>query len=284
VPEGFVPGQVLQGLALATVVALMFNLGTLVTLGEIRLAWRSPGLMLRGLFCSVVAVPVVVVAIARALDLPRPAQVGMALMAICPGAPVALRRALGAGAQASFALALQVSLAFLAVVAVPAWIALLDEVYAGTASVSPHQLANQVLVGQMLPLAAGMAARAWFGARVAQFHRLLALMSTLLLVMFVALAMVNAWSPVAGTGLRVAFGIALATACALALGHVLGGPHPANRTALAIACAARNAGLAMIVAIVNDAPPAIKAIVLSYLVVSALVVTPYVAWRARSGG
>lgn len=280
-PEGFVPGEILSGLALATVVALMFHLGSLVTPGEIRAAWRSPGLMLRAMFASVVAVPVLVTAIARGLDLPRAAQVGMVLMAICPGAPVAVRRALGAGADASFAIALQVSLALVAVVTVPAWLAVLDEVYAGTASVAPHQLAGQVFLGQLLPLGLGFAARGLLGPRMEAVQPSLAVVSTLLLGVFVALTMVNAWEPIAGSGPRVAFAIALATAAALALGHGLGGPDPGTRTGLAVGCAARNAGLAMVVAIVNGAPSTIKAIVLSYLVISALVATPYVAWRGR---
>lgn len=281
-PEGFIPGHILSTLALATAVSFMFHLGTQVTPGEIRAAWRAPVLMLRAVLCSAIAVPVVVIAVARGFELPRAAQVGMALMAICPGAPVALRRALGAGGATSFALALQVTLAFLAVVTVPVWLTLLDAVYDGTASISPHQLAGEVIVGQLVPLVLGFAARKLVGTRIQSIQPSLAFLTTLLLFAFVALAAVNAWAPVAGTGGRVVLAFAVATGCALALGHVFGGPDPGTRTALAVACAARNAGLAMIVAIVNDAPPAIKAVVLGYIVVSALVATPYVLWRGRS--
>ena len=73
------------------------------------------------------------------------------------------------------------------------------------------------------------------------------------------------------------------TAGALAVGHLLGGPEPATRTAVAITSAARNPGLALLVAAVNAAPPGIKAAVLAYLVISVLVVVPYVAWRSRVG-
>jgi BASS family bile acid:Na+ symporter len=281
-PEGFIPGQILSGVALATIVTLMFHLGTLVTPGEVRAAWRSPGLMLKALFCSVVAVPVIVVAVARAFELPREVEIGMVLMAICPGAPIALRRALGAGGGASFAIALQVSLAFLAVVAVPAWVAVLDEVYAGSASVTPNQLAGQVLLGQLLPLALGFAARGYLGARIVPLQPSLGFVSTLLLLALLTMAMVNAWQPIAGTGMRVGVAIAVATSCALLLGHLLGGPEPGTRTALAVACAARNAGLAMIVAIVNNGAPSIKATLLGYLAVSALAITPYVLWRTRA--
>jgi BASS family bile acid:Na+ symporter len=281
-PEGFIPGQILSWVALATIVTLMFHLGTLVTPSEVRNAWRSPGLMLKALFCSVVAVPVIVLAVARLSDLPRELEVGMVLMAICPGAPVALRRALGAGGGTSFAIALQVSLALLAVVAVPAWVAVLDALYAGSASIAPHQLAGQVLVGQLAPLVLGFVARGYFGARIAPFQPSLGFVSTLLLLALLVMAMANAWQPIAGTGLRLAIAIAVATSCALLIGHLLGGPEPGTRTALAIACGARNAGLAMIVAIANHASTSIKGAVLGYLAISALTVTPYVLWRGRA--
>ena len=52
--------------------------------------------------------------IARALDLPRAVEIGIMLMAISPGAPVALRRSLDAGGHRSFAPALQIAVAILA--------------------------------------------------------------------------------------------------------------------------------------------------------------------------
>lgn len=76
-------------------------------------------------------------------------------MAISPGAPVALRRSLGAGGHRSFAPALQTAIVTLAVV-VPLYIAGLDGYYAATATVDPGHLARQVLVAQLVPLGLGM--------------------------------------------------------------------------------------------------------------------------------
>jgi predicted cobalt transporter CbtA len=41
---------------------------------------------------------------------------------------------------------------------------------------------------------------------------------------------------------------------AVAIGHLLGGPHPDDRTALAIACATRHIGVAVVVATAVRAP------------------------------
>jgi hypothetical protein len=44
----------------------------------------------------------------------------------------------------------------------------------------------------------------------------------------------------------------------------------------------RNPGLALLVAALNDAPPKVNATVIAYVVVSALTVLGYIAWRRRA--
>ena len=259
-----IPEWLLSAFALATVFAVMFHLGIALAPAGYRAAWRSPWLMLKGVFAGLVAVPVVVIVVARAFELPRSAEVGMVLMAIAPGAPIALRRALDAGGDRSFAPALQVTTSILAVVTMPLSIVALDEVYAGSADVAPRELARQVFLAQLLPLALGMAARRAFGASVAALEPPLAKLATALLICLVALVLLDAWRPVAGAGLRVALAIAVATLCALGAGHMLGGPAPSTRTAFAVSSASRNAGLAMLVASINAASPAIMATILAF--------------------
>ncbi len=95
--------------------------------------------------------------------------------------------------------------------------------------------------------------------------------------------LINGWEGTITAGFRVMAAVALITGAALAVGHLLGGPEPATRTAVAITSAARNPGLALLVAAVNAAPPGVNAAILAYLVVSVLVVVPYVAWCRRAG-
>jgi len=51
---------------------------------------------------------------------------------------------------------------------------------------------------------------------------------------------------------------------------------------MAISSAARNPGLALLVAALNRAPAEIHATILAYLLVSALTVLGYVIWRRRA--
>ena len=134
---GIVPDWLFSIVAVATVFTVMFDIGLAIVPGDFRSLGTHPGLMLKGLFSVLVAVPALAWIVARALDLPRAAEVGIMLMAISPGAPVALRRSLGAGADRSFAPALQIAVAALAVISMPLSIAAFDEYYGGSATVDP---------------------------------------------------------------------------------------------------------------------------------------------------
>lgn len=279
---GVVPEWLLSAVAIATVFTVMFDLGLAIVPGEFRWVFHHPSFLLKGLFSVLVAVPALAWLVARALDLPRPAEVGIMLMAISPGAPVALRRSLGAGGHRSFAPALQIAVAVFAVVSMPLWIAAFDEYYGANATADPRHLARQVFTAQLLPLSLGMLMRRLAAARAAWLEPRLRRVGGVLLVILLVLALINIWQVVVDAGLRVSFAIALATALALLVGHLLGGPDPATRTATAISTAARNPGLALLVATLNSASPAITAAILAYFAVAALTVIPYVVWRKRT--
>jgi bile acid:Na+ symporter, BASS family len=280
--DGPVPGWVLSLVAAGTLSVVMFDLGLAIAPGQFRWVVRHPVQLLRGLFAALIAVPLLALVVTRALDLPRPAEVGIVLMAIAPGAPVALRRAIGAGGHRSFAPALQIAVALLAVVSMPLSIAVLDEYYGAEAVIGPQHLARQVFLAQLLPLALGMATNRLANRGAAWLEPKLRRLGSLLLILLLVLVLIDIWHIVIGAGWRVTLAIVLVTALALAVGHMLGGPEPATRTATAICSAARNPGLALLVATLNAAPPAITAAVLAYVVIAAATIIPYVVWRRRA--
>ena len=69
-----------------------------------------------------------------------------------------------------------------------------------------------------------------------------------LLLLLAVLAIIDIGQVVVNAGPRIVLAIATVTALALAAGHLLGGPDPATRTAVAISSAIRNPGLALLVA------------------------------------
>jgi BASS family bile acid:Na+ symporter len=106
-------------------------------------------------------------------------------------------------------------------------------------------------------------------------------LATFLLLALTALALIAVWKPVQDAGVHAAGAVVLITAGALACGHLLGGPDPATRSVAAILTAARNPGLAMVVATVNHAAPLVIAAILAYLLIAALTMLPYILWRRR---
>jgi BASS family bile acid:Na+ symporter len=281
--SGPIPEPLLMLCVVVTVFTVMFALGLGIVPGQL-LRWtvQRPGLMGRALFSVLIAVPAIALVLTRALELPRAAQIGIVLMSISPGAPVALRRSLGAGGHEAFAPSLQISVVMLAVFSMPLSIAALNHVYAGHASVTPWSVARQVFIAQLLPLGLGIALRhlrvplaEWLQPRVTRI-------GTVMLAAAVVLILIDAWEVTVNAGLRGTAAIVLTTGAALAVGHLLGGPDPATRTSVAIISAARNAGLALLVATLNRAPPEIMATVLAYLLISVLTIVPYVIWRRRA--
>jgi predicted Na+-dependent transporter len=280
--DGLIPERVITLVAAATIFTVMFTLGLGIVLGELRGVARSPGLVVRALFAVLVAVPVLAVVVVRAFDLPRSVQVGIVLMNLSPGAPMALRRSIAAGGHRAFAPALQIMVALLAVVSMPLSIAALGALYAGDATVAPQDVALQVFKAQLVPLGLGMLWRRLAPGMAARVEPRLGRLSGLLLAALLLLVLIDVAPVLAGASWRVVAAIVLVTLLAVGTGHLLGGPTLPTRTAVAICSAARNPGLALLVATQNAASPALVATVLIYLVVSALTLVPYVASSRRS--
>lgn len=218
-----------------------------------------------------------------AVGLPRFAELGIVLMAVSPGAPVALRKSLRSGGHKAFAPGLQISVAILAVLSMPLWIAGLAQYYGASAAIEPGPLAKQVCVAQLVPLGLGMLVRHFAGAGAAWLEAKLSPLGAALLALLGVLAVIEMFPFVLLAGTKVVVAIVLVTLGALAVGQLLGGPQPGTRTAVAITAAARNPGLALLVASLNNAPSPVYAVIVAYLLVSALAVIPYMVWRRRRG-
>lgn len=279
--EGPIPQGLLTVVAAATVFSMMFTLGLDIVLAELRAAFAHPGPLGRALFAVLVVVPVIALGVTRVLGLERWAEIGIVLMAIAPGAPVALRRSIAAGGSHAFAPVLQVSVALLAIVSMPLSIAALNLLYAGHAAISPVQLARQVLLAQLLPLCLGVACRIAVPGFAKRVEPHLARLSGALLLVLAVLVVLDVWLAVVDAGANIALAAGLVTLLALGVGHWVGGPDSGTRSATAISCALRNLGLALLVATVNDAPVEVTRTLLAYFVVSAITVSLYVLWRRR---
>ena len=278
---GFIPWPAFGAIATATVFTVILAIGVAMDARDLRWAVSQPALVLRSLLSVLVIMPILAVVIARTLGLTREAQIGIALMAISPGAPVALRRTLAAGGHRSFAAVLQLIIASLAIVTMPLSVVALNAIHETHGEVAVAIVLKQVLIAQVIPLGLGLAIRRVSPAFADRMEPAVRRLSGVMLGAFAVVVLASIWRLVFGAGLVLAVGVIAITALALLIGHALGGPATETRTAVAISSGLRNPGLALLIATSNQAPSEVNATIFAYLIWAALTVTVYIAARRK---
>ena len=163
-------------------------------------------------------------------------------MVISPGAPVALRRALDAGGNREFAPALHLAIVMLAVITVPASVAILDRIFAADFTVTPFQIGRQVFFARLLPLALGASLRAIRPAIAARLEGPLGRVGSFLLLALGIMVLVDVPPIIAAVGWTPMVAGVTMTVCALAVGAAFAWRDADVRPAAAIATAMRTQG------------------------------------------
>lgn len=261
------------------VVVLVVAVGLGSTAADLTYLWRRPGLMLRSLLAMYVVVPLLALALAAVLDLPPWVDVALLVLAISAGAPLVPRKLRWLDNDA-YVFSLAVTSSLLAIVTVPAWAALVAPLYGTTSQLRPAQLAPIVAKSFLAPLALGMLLRLPLRSTADRLsERILSLGGVALAVCGLVLLVGHGQLLVeAGWGLLVS--LMVIAFSALAVGHIAGGPDPETRTALAVCCATRHVGIAVLVA-ASLSEPRTTVLVAAYIVTSAAVSIPYLVWRRR---
>lgn len=263
------------------VFSVMLSLGLLLTVEHLLATLRRPLVLLAVVFAAVVPLPLMAVATVEWLELRGPVALGILLMSIAPGAPVALRRAIEAGSPPHFAPTLHLAIVGTAVFSVPACVWVLDRFYDAHFEVSPRDVGRQVLLAQLLPLAIGAAVRARLPGMALRIEPAMGRLSNLLLLLLALVCLAELGPAIAALGWVPGLAGAMLTLLALACGRAFAGWHAPVWPAGAVATAMRNPGLALLVASVNRAPPAVTAAIFGYALGLALVITAFVARRQR---
>ena len=276
-----IPFQWIGLFATLTVFAVMFAIGLMLGREQFKAALERRVVLAAVVFAVVVPVPALAVLAAKAFGLKGPVAVGIILMSISPGAPVALRRALDAGGNREFVPALHLAIVMLAVLTVPATIVILDWIFAADFTVTPFHIGRQVFFAQLLPLALGAELRAISPVVAAKLEGSLGRMGNLLLLALGIMVLVDMPPIIAAVGWTpMIAGVAL-TVCALAVGAAFAWRDSEVRPAAAIAAAMRNPGLALVIATVNRAPPEVTAAVIGYALGLGVTIVAFLQWCKR---
>ncbi len=265
----------------ASIVGLLLAIGMSSGLRDVTYLWRRPQLLLKSLLAMYVLVPAAAVTMVATLDLPGGTGAALLVLAVCAGAPLLTRKLMKANLDTDFILSLVVTTSLLAVVTVPVSVRWLDRYLSFEAVGDPGPIARLIVLSFLAPLAAGMTVRAVtpkLADRVGDLLLRLAglvLLGCTLVLLFVGRGLLFelGWTSFAA--------FLVFVVVSLAAGHLLGGPTPTGRTSLALACASRHVGLALLIA-ANARSTRPLTYVAGYLVASALVSFPYLAWRRRA--
>ena len=180
-------------LALAVVMA---GLGLHLTLADFRRVLALPKAVAVALAVQVLVLPPVAFALARGFGLPGELAVGLVLLAASPGGVTANLFSHLARGDVALNISLTAINSLLALLTLPAWTALALSSFLGSGASVPPPTGKvvEVAVLVIVPVALGMALRAWRPALAAAAERPVRHLSSLLLGVLIVMAFVSEWA------------------------------------------------------------------------------------------
>jgi BASS family bile acid:Na+ symporter len=265
----------------ASIVFIVVSLGLKARLEDITYLFRRPGLLLRSLLAMNVIMPLFAVLLVTSFAFHRAVEIALVCLAVSPVPPILPKKELKAGGSTSYAIGLLIAAALLAILFVPATVEIHGRIVEADEHISLVAIGSVVLMTVLAPLAVGVVVRyvvPTFAERVAAP---LSLLANLLLGLSALAILVGAWSAIVtlvGNGTLAV--IAVFVLAGLAIGHLLGGPDPDQRTVLALSTATRHPGVALAIVGANfPGEKAALAAILLCLIWGTILSIPYVRWR-----
>ena len=264
-----------------SMMVVILGIGLQSRWSDLAFAVRNPRALVGGLVAVNLVVPAVAVILCMLLPVAPMTKVGLVIMAVSPLAPFAPGKMLKTGSDTSYVTGLYATLILASVVIVPLTAALLGNWFDRDVSVPVGVLAKMVLVTILAPLLLGMLISGlWEGAR--SWAKPLTIASYLILLPVILLVLYMQGGAILGLiGDGTLAVIVLTVAAGLAAGHLLGGPEPAHRMALAQAAATRHPGIAALIAHQHFDDPQVMLAIILFLLASVVVAGVYSAWARK---
>jgi BASS family bile acid:Na+ symporter len=268
----------------ASIAVLVFTVGLQTAPRELTLLLRSPWRLVRALVSMNLVMLALAVAIALLFPLQPAVKLTLVALALSPVPPVLPKKLLKAGGGHDYVMALLFSASVFAILWIPFAGEVLDRIFPADIAIPPLAVAKLVAMTVLGPTLAGVVVRLLAPAVAERIGDPLGKVATLLLLAGLVLLLVKAAPAMLallgdGTLLAIVAFIVLG----LAAGHLIGGPTPGDRSALALATASRHPGVALTIAqITFPAEKSVLAALLLYLVAGIFVTLPYVRWRRKA--
>jgi BASS family bile acid:Na+ symporter len=241
-----------------------------------------PSWLLRIIVAMYIAVPLLATVLAKMSGAADRMKGAMLLMAIAAVAPLLPRKLLKIGVDAGFAESLAAVTMLLAVPLVPITATALGMMFGRTIEVRPSAVAATLAKTFLLPFVVGILLRAVLQRRSIRLGEIAGMAGSGLLIVVVSVLFIaqrDTIFPLAWGSLPV---LIVYAGGSLLIGHVIGGPDPAERTALAVATVTRHPGLAILIASAAAPEAELVPAILVVVACSAVVAVPYTAWRKHA--
>src|SRR5271165_265834 len=145
------------------VAGIILAIGMDSTLKDATYLWRRPSLLLRSVLAMYVLVPLTAVALIKVVTLAPGVRIGLLVLAVSAGAPLLPRKLMKIG-DGAYIFSLVLTSSLLAILLVPAWLAVLGPRLGYPVSLRPERVALVLAKSFLLPLALGMLVRRLFPA------------------------------------------------------------------------------------------------------------------------
>lgn len=274
--------SIVQFVLMASIFLNVLALGLEASVDDATYLLRRPPLLLRAVLSMNVVMVLIVIAAASIFDMTFPVKVALLALAVSPVPPLLPTKEMKIGASAAYAIGLLVAAVLLSLIFIPLSIEWIGRYFSKDVHMSAVRIVPIVLITAIIPLCLGILAQRIVPDMARAMVRPVSVLSLILLVAAVLPILFVMWSAMWATIVDGAvIALVLFTLIGLAVGHVLGGPDPGTRTALALATCSRHPGIALTVAATNfpDQKVAILAVILCHLIISTIVTIPYIRWR-----
>ena len=266
------------------IVLIVFAIGVRARIENPLLLVRKPALALRAMVAMFVLLPLFAVMVTRLLPLQQGVGAALLGVAVSPMLPPWAKTGSKVGAKGDYVFGLQVLATAFSILVVPVMLWLVELVFHVRATFNPFAFSMILLITVGLPLAVGLAMGRYRPGSAPRIADRAERGGNVLLVLGAIGLLVTSGSVIpAVIGQGTLLAILAITGFGLLVGHLLGGPDPGNRGALATATASRHPGIALLLAseVFPDSQRAILGTVLLYLIASIAITVPYQRWRVK---
>ena len=165
----------------ASVICTVVGFGLKTKTGDLSYLLRRPGLLVRSLVSVFVVMPVVAVLLALLFDFEPTVERALIALAVSPVPPLLPQKESKAGGDEHYALGLMAILALLAMAVIPLELLILQTFGGRPLEMASGTVVRVILISTLLPLAAGMAVRAFMPGLVARIEKPVATIAKVLL-------------------------------------------------------------------------------------------------------